>query len=151
MVFKDKPEVLRILPRGKTGAFLKSSSVEFSDGIAETFLAGLFRLGVSVALVGVDATASENCSIADALVDRGNQHRQKKLSKSNLMYLRTVAQALVNIWQCSPFSGDELAFFDLTLDSNSLPDQERRLFEEIRQKFQNRSCRQFSCLDDGRE
>lgn len=142
IVFEDKPEVLRILPRGTRGAFLKSSSEEFCDAIGETFLVGLFRLRVSIALVGVDATEPENCSIADVLVDRANQHRQKKLSKSNLMYLRTVTQALVNIWQCSPFTGGELTFFDLTLDSNSLPDQERALFEEIlRERFRDRGCR----------
>ena|SRR3990172_8668779 len=140
--FRYRPELLRILPRGKAGRFLKSSSLGLGDDVAERFLGGLFGLRVSVALVEVDAMSPENCSIADALLDRANQCPQKKLSKSNLMYARTVAQALVNVWRCSPINGGELTFFDLTLDSNSLPNHERALFEKIlREKFQDRGCR----------
>lgn len=142
IVFSDKPKVLRILPRGTNGALLKSSSREFSDGIGETFLAKLFGLRVSIALVGVDGADSENCSIADELVNKANQYRHKKLSKSNLMCLRTLTQALVNIWQCSPFSKGEMTFFDLIFDSNSQTSDEKDLFEKIlHTNFQKKGCR----------
>lgn len=130
----DKDKVIAILPRDVSGNLLKSSSVSMTDELAANFIKKLLALNVLVTLVGVDASDPGNCCLADLMNSKANEIRHKKLTKSNMMYVRTVVQALANIW-----STDNITFFDLILDSSSLPKKESRLFCSVLQdKFGSR-------------
>jgi len=125
----DKDKIIAILPRDDSGNLLKSSSVSMTDELAANFIRNLLALNVLVALVGVDASDPENCGLADVMISKANEIRRKKLTKSNMMYVRTVVQALANIW-----STDKITFFDLILDSSSLPKKESRRFCSVLQE-----------------
>lgn len=131
---QEKDKIIDILPRDKNGNLLKASSSSMTDEIAATFIKKLLMFNVVVALVGVDATDSENCALADIMISKANNNRRKKLTKGNMMYVITIAQALANIW-----SSNRITSFDLILDSSSLPKKESQLFcSVLQEKFGSR-------------
>src|SRR5262245_33732233 len=83
----DRDDIIAILPRDKAGNLLKSSSSFMTDELAAAFIKKLLTFDTLIALVGVDATDPENCSLADAMIKKANNNRRKRLTKPNLMYV----------------------------------------------------------------
>jgi len=122
----EKQIVENLLPHDDHGQPMKASSPSMTDDLASQFLDRILKLDILFSLVGLDSTDEENCKIANALTEKGNKNRNKKIKKSNLMYMRVATQAIISIW-----GSNRLSFFDIIFDSNSLPKHEFSFFEDI--------------------
>jgi hypothetical protein len=122
----EKKRIEIFLPHDEQGHPIKASSPHMTDHLAAQFIGEILKFDVLFSLVGLDSTDEENCNIADTLTKRANNNRRKRIKKSNLMYARVAAQAIINIW-----GSNRLSFFDIVFDSNSVPDREFGLFENI--------------------
>jgi len=122
----EKKRIEILLPRDEQGHPIKASSPSMTDHLAAQFISEILKLDVLFSLVVLDSADEENCEIADTLTKRANSNRKKKIKKPNLMYARVTAQAIINIW-----GSNRLSFFDIVFDSNSVPNREFGLFENI--------------------
>jgi hypothetical protein len=122
----EKKRIELLLPRDTRGFPIKASSQAMTDGLAAQFIEKVLRFDVLLSLVGLNSSDEESCKIATALTERANKNRSRRIRKPNLMYARVAAQAIINL--CG---FDKLSFFDLIFDSNSVPEDEFVLFENI--------------------
>ncbi len=109
----EKQIVENLLPHDDHGQPMKASSPSMTDDLASQFLDRILKLDILFSLVGLDSTDEENCKIANALTEKGNKNRNKKIKKSNLMYMRVATQAIISIW-----GSNRLSFFEDILRNN---------------------------------